>query len=202
MLFLLFGMLSWSGEDTPDMEIEVNASLDKDIYIAPPVVKQDGKEVSDYDYAPIVFSKMVMYKKTANYYYDAKIGDIYNDITIITLDQHCNYKEKPILCSYENSHWVLKTDIQITRDKAYISMTLFDDAGQPASSATVSKKLRRKIIPRRRSEQRSDTSISPGGVNASRQKKSEDDPLILNFPAIIDEGDVGQAVQLLYGSLR
>ena len=129
MLFLLFGMLSWSGEGPHDMEIEVNASLDKDIYIAPPIVKQDGKEVVDYDYTPVVFSKMVSYKKTANYYYGANIGDIYNNVTITTLETKCDYKKRPLLCSYENSHWVLKTDITITSNKAYISMTHIDDNG-------------------------------------------------------------------------
>ena len=204
MFFLLCSLLSHSGEPPePDhqMEIEVVGKRYKEIYIAPPVVRQDGKEVIEYDYAPVVFSKMVLHQKSANYYYDAKIEGIYNTNTISVIADDCDYINKPYLCSSENNHWVLRTDIQITAQKAYITMILFDENMMPAASSTVSKKLKRKIIPHKK--QTSDTNISAGnqGINVTKETLREEKPIILNFPAIIDSGDVSQAVQLLYNSL-
>ena len=225
MLFLLFGMLGWSGEDSYDMEIEVNGSRYKDILILPPEVRQDGNEVTEYDYAPLVMSKMVLSKKTANYYYDANIDGIYNLSTIVSLSAGCNYKEKPFECANENDHYILKTDIQITEQKAYIAMTLFDEDSLPVAASIVTKKLRREIIPRKKET----TTVTPNGLgfgsstntvcidkqscssqtrgvvsprNTTRFSTEELEPTIINFPAIIDGGDVGQAVQLLYNSLR
>ena len=74
MFFLLCSLLSMADESV-NMEMEVISSQYKDIYVMPPKVKQDGKEVTKYDYEPIVMSKMVMSRKTANYYYNANIED-------------------------------------------------------------------------------------------------------------------------------
>ncbi len=224
MFFLLCSLLSMADESV-NMEIEVISSQYKDIYVMPPKVKQDGKEVTKYDYEPIVMSKMVMSRKTANYYYNANIEGIYNIDTVSILGGSCDYEEKPMQCTSENSHHILKTDIQITNQKAYISMTLFDEDLVPIASSIVSKKLRRKIIPRKKRT----TTVTPNGVgfgsNTSmtcRDKQScsirnrgivaprnttgfsteELEPTIINFPAIIDSNDVSQAVQLLYSNLR
>ena len=159
MFFLLCSLLSYAGEPV-NMEMEVVGSQYKDIFIIPPKVKQDGKEITQYDYEPIVMSKMVMSRKTANYYYDANIEGIYNLDTISAIGGDCDYETKPLQCSNENSHHVLKTDIQITDQKAYISMTLFDEDLVPIASSIVSKKLRRKIIPRKKQT----TTITPNGI--------------------------------------
>ena len=224
MFFLLCSLLSYGG-DPVNMEMEVIGSQYKDIYVMPPKVKQDGKEVTKYDYEPIVMSKMVMSMKTANYYYNANIEGIYNKDTVSIIGGDCDYENKPLQCSSENSHHVLKTDIQITDQKAYISMTLFDEDLVPISSSIVSKKLRKKIIPRKKNT----TTITPNGVSfgsntntACRDQQScsvqnrgviaprnttgfsieELEPTIINFPAIIDSNDVSQAVQLLYSNLK
>ena len=224
MFFLLCSLMSYAGEPV-NMEMEVIGSQYKDIYVMPPLVKQDGKEVTQYDYEPVVMSKMVMSRKTANYYYNANIEGIYNIDTVSIIGGDCDYENKPLQCSSENSHHVLKTDIQITDQKAYISMTLFDEDLLPIASSIVSKKLRRKIIPRKKNT----TTIMPNGVGfgsntniACRDKQScsiqnrgiiaprnttgfsteELEPTIINFPAVIDSNDVSQAVQLLYSNLK
>jgi hypothetical protein len=207
------------------MEIEVTGSQYIDILVLPPEVRQDGELVTEYDYEPIVLSKMVLNKRTANYYYDANIDGIYNLDTITVLGGNCSYKKKPFECANQNDHHILKTDIQITEQKAYISMTLFDEDSMPVSASIVSKKLRRKIIPRKKQT----TTVTPNGMGfgsntttVCRDKEScstqtrgaigprnttgfstEDlEPTIINFPAIIDATDVSQAVQLLYDNLR
>ena len=224
MFFLLCSLLSIANEPDHQMEIEVTGSKYKDILIIPPNVMQDGKPVTKYDYAPIVLSKMVLSKKTANYYYDANIDGIYDLNTISIIGGDCNYDKKPFECANENDHYVLKTDIQITDQKAFISMTLFDEDSMPVAASIVSKKLRRKIIPRKKKT----TTVTPGGIgfgsntttvckdktSCSTQNRgaiiprnttgftTEDlEPTIINFPAIIDASDVSQAVQLLYNSL-
>ena len=226
MFFLLFvfGLLSMAREPSHDMEIEVTGNQYIDILVLPPEVRQDGELVTKYDYAPIVLSKMVLSKKSANYYYNANIDGIYNLDTIGTIGGKCNYEKKPFQCSNNNDHHVLKTDIQITEQKAYISMTLFDEDSMPVAAAIVSKKLRRKIIPRKKQT----TTVTPNGIGfgsntttVCKDKQScstqtrgvagprsttgfstEDlEPTIINFPAIIDATDVSQAVQLLYNSL-
>ena len=224
MFFLLCSLLSYAGEPV-NMEMEVISSQYKDIYIMPPEVKQDGKEVTKYDYEPVVMSKMVMSMKTANYYYDANIEGIYNIDTVSVIGGNCDYENKPLQCSNENSHHVLKTDIQITDQKAYVSMTLFDEDLIPISSSIVSKKLRRKIIPRKKNT----TTITPNGIgfgsntnttcknqescaiqtrgvigprNTTGFSTEELEPTIINFPAVIDATDISQAVQLLYSNLK
>ena len=103
-------------------------------------------------------------------------------------------------------------------------MTLFDEDSMPVAASIVSKKLRREIIPRKKQT----TTVTPNGIGfgsntntVCKDKQScstqtrgaigprnttgfstEDlEPTIINFPAIIDSGDVSQAVQLLYNSL-
>lgn len=224
MFFLLCSLLSMADESV-NMEMEVTGNQYKDILILPPEVRQDGKIVTEYDYDPLVMSKMVLSKKTANYYYDANIDGIYNLNTIEMIGDRCNYDKKPFKCANENDHYVLKTDIQITHDKAYISMILFDEDSMPVASSIVSKKLRRKIIPRKKTT----TTVSPNGLSmgsnttttckdktsCSSQTRGgiypsnttgfaieELPPTIIDFPAIINSNDVSQAVQLLYSSLQ
>ena len=214
-LLFLFSFLSIAHEPSHDMEIEVTGSQYIDILVLPPEVRQDGELVTEYDYEPIVLSKMVLNKKTANYYYDANIDGIYSLDTIGMIGGRCNYEKKPFKCANENDHHILKTDI---------SMTLFDEDSMPVAAAVVSKKLRRKIIPRKKQT----TTVTPNGVGfgsntttVCRDKQScstqnrgvigprnttgfstEDlEPTIINFPAIIDTTDVSQVVQLLYNSL-
>lgn len=225
MFFLLCSLLSGAGEPDHQMEIEVVSSQYKDIFVMTPKVMQDGKEVTKFNYEPVVLSKMVMSMKTANYYWNANIEGIYSLNTISTIGGDCNYEAKPFQCANENNHHILQTDIQITNQKAYIAMTLFDEDSMPIASATVSKKLRRKIIPRKKQT----TTVTPSGIafgantnTVCRDKTScstqtrggvaprnttgfstEDlEPTIINFPAIIDSGDVGQVVQLLYANLK
>ena len=224
MFFLLCSLLSIADESI-NMEMEVIGSQYKDIYVIPPKVKQDGKEVTQYDYEPVVMSKLVMSMKTANYYYNANIEGIYNIDTVSIIGGDCDYESKPLQCSSENSHHALKTDIQITDQKAYISMTLFDEDLVPIASSIVSKKLRRKIIPRKKQT----TTVTPNGIgfgsntnttcqnsqscsiqnrgviaprNTTGFSTEELEPTIINFPAIIDSNDVSQAVQLLYSNLK
>lgn len=224
MFFLLCSLLSVADESV-NMEMEVIGSEYKDIFIMPPIVKQDGKEVTQYDYAPVVLSKMVLSKKTANYYYNANIDGIYNLDTVSVIGGSCDYEKKPFQCSNENSHHILQTDVQITNQKAYISMTLFDEDLVPIASSTVSKKLRRKIIPRKKQT----TTVTPNGIgfgsntnttcqnsqscstqnrgiiaprNTTGFSTEELEPTIINFPAIIDSTDVSQAVQQLYSNLK
>ena len=124
MFFLLCSLLSIAGEPV-DMGMEVTGNQYIDILILPPEVAQDGKSVTEYDYEPLVMSKMVLSKKTANYYYDANIDGIYNLNTISVLGSKCNYKKKPFECANENDHHVLKTDIQNKRNKFLIIHLFF-----------------------------------------------------------------------------
>ena len=81
-------------------------------------------------------------------------------------------------------------------------MTLFNEDLIPVASSTVSKRLKRQVIPHK--TQSSDTNVNAGnqGINVTRQTAREEKPIILNFPAIIDSNDVSQAVQLLYSNLK
>ena len=103
-------------------------------------------------------------------------------------------------------------------------MTLFDENSMPISSSIVSKRLRRKIIPRKKrtttvtpnglsmgsnttttcKDKTSCSSQTRGGVyprNSTGVSVEELPPTIINFPAVIRESDVTQAAMLLYSSL-
>jgi hypothetical protein len=205
----------------PSESMTVIGNRYENIYIMTPTVKQDGKEIIAYNYEPLIMSVMTLHRSFARHY---DIDGIYNNANIETMGR-CNYKKRPFECSNENDHWVLMTDIQITRTKAYIAMTLFDENSMPIGGSIVSKKIRRKIIPRKK---RTVTSV-PAGIGVSGRTKtsckSKEDctqettgviagrtattatvedlpPTILNFPAVIGNEDVRQAALLLYSSLR
>ena len=205
MLFLLCNLMSFAGEpseSTHQLEIEVVGNTYKEIYVAKPTVKQDGKEITNYDYEPVIFSKMILHQKSANYYYDANISAIYNNNTIGMTSDSCDYNKEPYLCSSKNNHWVLKTDIQITAQKAYITAVLLDEDLIPYASATVSKKLKREIIPTKQQNSKSIVAGNVQGVNINQETSKEEKPIILDFPAIIDSTDVSQLVQLLYSNFK
>lgn len=221
MFFLLFVLSLFNVYSMPSDSMTVIGNRYENIYIMTPVVKQDGKEITKYNYEPLVMSVMTLHKSFARHY---DIDGIYNNSNIETMGK-CDYIKKPFECSNENDHWILMTDIQITRTQAYITMTLFDENSMPISASIVSKKIRRKIIPRKK---RTVTSVPAGiGVRGSTKTscQSKGDckqettgviggrtatsatvedlpPTIINFPAIIDNEDVRQAAMLLYSSLR
>ena len=84
-------------------------SLEFLIKIGISIVKIPSVEITNYDYEPVIFSKMILHQKSANYYYDANISAIYNNNTIGMTSDSCDYNKEPYLCSSKNNHWVLKT---------------------------------------------------------------------------------------------
>ena len=221
MSFLMFLLCFFNVWATPDDSMIVYGTQYENIYVMPPVVKQDGKDVTKYDYGPLVISVMTLHRGFARNYH---IDGIFSEANISQMGD-CNYKQRPFECSNENDHWILMTDIQITDDQAYISLTLFDQNSMPISASVVSKKLRRKIIPRKKRtvnqtpmgigmrgqsrtfcKSKEDCSQQSSGIIAGRSAttvQTEDlPPTIINFPAIIRNNDVRQAAMLLYTSLR
>ena len=146
-LFLLSLFSSFVLADTPIETMEVVGSRYDDIYIDKPVVMQDGNIVKKYDYSPILMSIMGQHHRT--FYRSGEIGGIYNDETIKLYDNSCDFRNNSLKCGKENDVWILKSTIQITRNQAYIALFLYDENTTLIGTASVSKKLRRKIIPRR-----------------------------------------------------
>jgi len=202
--------------------MEVVGSQYAEIYIDKPVVKQDGNDIKKYDYSPIVLSMMAQHHEA--FYRRGIVSGIYDVNSVELADIKCNFKKDALKCGAENDLWVLKSVINITYNQAYVTLMLYDEIGNIISSATVSKKLRRKIIPRKK---RTTTTV-PGGIgyaskgkttcsknscdtqttggtysrNASITTSEDLPPTIINFPAVITNNDVRQAVMMLYMSIR
>ena len=203
--------------------LEVIGKRYNEIYIDDAIVKQDGITISKYDYTPIILSYMALHHST--FYKNGEIGGIYDKDSIDIAEIDCDFKKDSLKCGSENEIWVLKSVIAITRKQAYVTLILHDETGNIISSATISKRLRRKIIPRKKRtvnsvpagigmsgrtktscRSKEDCTQQTSGVIAGRSATSvqtEDlPPTIINFPAIIRNEDIRQAAILLYTSIR
>ena len=147
MSWLLF-MLGLAVADEPAMTIEVVASTDIEVYVAPieVIVSTDVENIE----AEIDPSQAFAY--SSRFWHNAKVKNergayepvrmhhdriyIYSEETIEYAWDNCNYKIKPMKCSMQNGHYYLETTVHVDDNELVVRAILFDPHAQVIAMGT------------------------------------------------------------------
>ena len=214
MLLLLFSLFSAAEE--PDMSITVTDSQYERIYMMKPKVICSSGCSFERDTSTI-FVEANRHHRT--WYRFGEIGGIYDDETIKYVYEECDFKKEPHKCAQENGVWVLRTNITIDNDRASINLMLFDENAAVIGQGNYSKFKKTKIIQREKVTRQQ----MPGQPMIVTNHNKEDgnyttmpiqpqapilnqieglEPIVVDIPPNLTAGDIGQAMIMLYDSIR
>ena len=178
MSWLLF-MLGLAVADEPAMTIEVVASTDIEVYVAPIEVIV-STEVENIE-AEIDPTQAFAY--SSRFWHNAKVKNdrgiyepvklnhdkiyIYSEDTIEYAWDNCNYKLKPMKCSMQNSHFYLETTVHVDDNELVVRAILFDPQAQVIAMGTSTD--RRVIQWIKQQEIRQQTTVFPNQTQAQIQ---------------------------------
>ena len=147
MSWLLF-MLGLAVADEPAMTIEVVASTDIEVYVAPieVIVSTDVENIE----AEIDPSQAFAY--SSRFWHNAKVKNergiyepvklnhdriyIYSEETIEYAWDNCSYRTKPMKCSMQNGHYYLETTVLVDDNELVVRAILFDPHAQVIAMGT------------------------------------------------------------------
>ena len=141
-------MLGLAVADEPDATIEVVASRDIQVYVAPieVVVSTDVENIEaeiDPSQAFAYSSRFWPNAKVSNergIYEPVKLNHdriyIYSEETIGYVWEDCNYKTKPLKCSMQNGHYYLETTVHVDDNELVVRAILYDPYAQVISMGT------------------------------------------------------------------
>ena len=148
-----------------------------------------------------------------------KISGIYNHETIHYAYTDCDFKEDSLKCATENGLWVMRTTITQNAERASINFVLFDDSAAVIGQSTFTKLKKQTVIKRKKvTQQRLPGSpiearncneaagncatipFQSQGQNISQVEDLE--PVIIDIIPTLSARDVGQAMIMLYDSVR
>ena len=141
-LLLLLGL---AFAEEPDVTIEVVASKDIQVYVAPiEVIVSTSKENIEAEIDP---SQAFAY--SGRFWHNAKVKNergiyepvkmnhdriyIYSEETIEYAWDNCNYKTKPMKCSIQNGHFYLETTVHVDDNELVVRAILYDQHAQVIS---------------------------------------------------------------------
>ncbi len=186
MFWLLTGIMLASSENPTS----------KNIYIAPPTIHDDQLQ----DFQPYLTSLLVSSAQSNKHWvrrtHGSKQVNIHDKHTIATvLDTVCDY-DKPLVCSSENMHWAMVTDIFVTPNFATIVVKMYDEETTLIASASKSSYSVEKC-----KDQTTTTTIkSPGRPPTEITEKKPDKCTVVN-PKILSK-DIKQAVTIMFASIH
>jgi len=214
LLLLLFSLFSAAEE--PDMSITVTDSQYERIYMMKPKVVCSLPCSYEKD-TSIIFVEANRHHRA--WYKFGKIKGIYDDETINYAYEECDFKKEPHKCAHENGIWILRTNITIDNDRASINLMLFDENAAVIGQGTYSKFKKSKIMQREKvtrqqmpgqpviitnhnkeSGNYATIPIQPQGQNLRQTEDLE--PIVVSIPPNLTAGDIGQAMIMLYDSIR
>ena len=154
MSWLLF-MLGLAVAEEPAMTIEVVASTDIEVYVAPiEVVVSTNLENIEAEIDPTQ-----AFAYSSRFWHNAKVKNergiyepvkmhhdriyIYSEDTIQYAWEDCNYKTQPMKCSMQNGHYYLETTVHVDDNELVVRAILFDPQAQVIAMGT---STNRKII--------------------------------------------------------
>ena len=153
MSWLLF-LLGLAVADEPDATIEVVASKDIQVYVAPiEVIVSTNVENIEAEIDPtqaFAYSSRFWHnakvKNERGIYEPVKLNHdkiyIYSEETIQYAWEDCNYKLKPMACSMQNGHFYLETTVHVDDNELVVRAILFDtDAQVIAMGTSVDRKI-------------------------------------------------------------
>ena len=154
MSWLLF-MLGLAIADEPAMTIEVVASTEIEVYVAPiEVIVSTGNENIEAEIDPTQ-----AFAYSSRYWHNAKVNNergtyepvklnhdrikVYSEDTIHYAWEDCDYKVKPLACSIQNGHYYIETTVHVDDNELVVRAILFDSEAQVIAMGT---STNRKII--------------------------------------------------------
>ena len=214
MLLLLLGLIAYAEE--PALSIVVSDTRYEEIYMEEPRVICEMPCAFDQD-TSLIFVEAN--RKHRTWLKAGKVSTVYNDETINYAYEDCNFKKEPHKCASENGIWVLQTTITQDSERASINFILFDDSAAVIGQSTFTRFKKQNVIKRQRvtqhqtqgsggvatkcDEQSGACATIPIQGQGNRVSQTEDlEPTIIDIPPTISARDVGQAMIMLYDSVR
>ena len=195
-------MLGLAVADEPDATIEVVASRDIQVYVAPieVVVSTDVENIEaeiDPSQAFAYSSLFWPNAKVSNergIYEPVKLNHdriyIYSEETIGYVWEDCNYKTKPLKCSMQNGHYYLETTVHVDDNELVVRAILYDPYAQVISMGTSTD---RKIIQWiKQQEIRQQTTVYPNQGQVPVQPNCPDQATCPNPNILIPNGPTSQ----------
>ena len=154
-----------------------------------------------------------------SWFRSGKITGVYNDETIRFNYPDCEFKKDPFKCANENGIWVMKVTFTQDAERASVNVMLFDENATMIGQGTYAKFKRTRVIQRKKVTQQQ-VPGSPGSIskcnkadgscatipfqgNGQTISQSEDlVPVIIDIPPTITDRDIGQAIIMMYDSVR
>ena len=139
----------------PVETIVVEAYQDIQIYVGPIVVfdRTERSEIETVIDSNAAFTYSSLYSRNAqvpsgiNSWQPIALGErdlkVYNSDTIKFVWEDCNYRAKPLECSFRNDHYYLETVIHVDDNQLVVRSTLYDSDAQVV---TTSSKTDNKVI--------------------------------------------------------
>lgn len=213
MLILLSFLFAFAGGPP---EIIVSDTRYEEIYFQKPVVICEQPCHFEQD-TSIIFVEAN--RKHAAWLKDKKIKAIYNDQTVQFNYPDCNFKTNTFKCANQTGMWVMQTSIIIDEHAATINLMLFDEQGVVVSSASMSNKKTRVVVPKRKVIQgqvaqlpTTITNCDPVTRNCNSAtvpsppvvtREEEDlEPTVVKTAPTLTHRDISQVMIYLYDSVR
>ena len=225
MVKFLLAFLLFAYADTPpnnekiQAEIEVVASRDVEIYVAP--IKINNHAVTTQIEA--IIDKEAAFTYTGSYapnnvrvsngrggYVPLSLLDIdmmvYSERTIAYHWPDCNYKRDPLKCTVSNSQYLLETIVTVDDNQLVVRATLYDENTQVVGTSTrtndkIIRWIRQQEITIRQEQQRGGI-LGGGGQATTIHKPKEELPLRWEIPHTLTDSLVRQTIIGLWTGLK
>ena len=214
MLLLLLSLFAMAEE--PALSIVVSDGRYEEIYMEEPRVMCESPCAFDQD-TSLIFVEAN--RKHRTWFKAGTISGVYNDETIRYAYENCDFKKDPHGCANQNGVWVIRTTITQNSERASINLMLFDDNAAVIGQSTFTRFKKQTVIRRQKTTQQQIPG-SPGvatkcdessgacatipfqGQTNSVSQTEDLEPTIIDIPPILSARDVGQAMIMLYDSVR
>ena len=197
MSWLLF-MLGLAVADEPDATIEVVASTDIQVYVAPiEVIVSTNVENIEAEIDPTQ-----AFAYSSRFWHNAKVKNdrgiyepvkmnhdriyIYSEDTIEYEWEGCNYKLKPMKCSMQNGHFYLETTVHVDDNELVVRALLFDPHAQVIAMGTSTDRKIIKWIKQQEINQQ--TTVYPNQGQTPVQPNCQDQAICPNSNILIPNG--------------
>ena len=168
----------------------------REIYVAPPTIHDESLQ----DLQPYLNSLLVSAAQVNKHWVKrskhSDIVTIHDKHTIETVqDTTCNY-DKPLMCSAENLHWVMITDIFTTTNFATIVVKLYNEKAELIATSSKSSYSIEKCH-----EQVTTTTITQGSRPPTEIVEKKPDKCTILKPNVL-ASDIKQAVTIMFASIH
>ena len=213
---LLFLLSLFATAEEPVASITVTDSRYEEIYFDEPRVMCETPCSFDQDTSSIFVEAN---SKHRTWLKSGTVSAIYNSETVVFTYDDCDFKKNMFKCANENSLWVLKTTITQDSERSSINFMLFDEQAVMIGQSTFTRFKKTRVIQRQKVTQQQapgqamsvsncnqksgNCATIPVQTNGQVARQTEDlEPTVIEVPPTITARDIGQAMIMLYDSVR